>query len=460
MIHLSLLTFDRFGASLFFVAVCFAACFMPAQNDTWWQLRAGKEILAAGSIPLQDSFSHTVAGGYWPDHEWLSQVIMYALYRAGGLPMLTAVMAALVAATAAMAWRLTPGVPGVRLALSLLALVPFAGEWSLRPQVFTLFLLAVTTLALQRGWHWVLPPFFLLWANLHGGVTLGIMVLTGYAVAATVSARRILLKPILVTALCAAMTGITPLGFSLWTEVPASLRRLRAYQVLEWAPPSISAPHFVTFWILVALFAAVVIGTKAWRLEAVRQDVRVWGALALFPVGFSASRNVPPLLVLLVPALGVLLKDRIRVRARVRRERPRLNLVILTVTIVLTAGATGYAWTNGVKQLQWRPLSDGAIAAVASCPERLYNRYDDGGYLIWFVPERKVFIDSRQDPYPPDLVKAHIRLESSGDYEETFNRYGIRCAFIPIRSVLAERLAAAHWSRLYQDSYWIVLAHP
>jgi hypothetical protein len=97
------------------------------------------------------------------------------------------------------------------------------------------------------------------------------------------------------------------------------------------------------------------------------------------------------------------------------------------------------------------------IAALEACPERLYNRYDDGGYVIWFVPDRKVFIDSRQDPFPPELVREHIHVETSGEYGETFRRYSIRCAFVPANSVLMRRLTTDNWQALYKDATWAVL---
>ena len=60
------------------------------------------------------------------------------------------------------------------------------------------------------------------------------------------------------------------------------------------------------------------------------------------------------------------------------------------------------------------------------CRGNVYNRYDEGGYLIWFAPGRKVFLDGRQDPYPPSLIKEQARVESSGDFESLFERYDVR----------------------------------
>ena len=54
----------------------------------------------------------------------------------------------------------------------------------------------------------------------------------------------------------------------------------------------------------------------------------------------------------------------------------------------------------------------------------MYNHYDNGGPLIWFVPEQPVFIDSRQHPYPASFVVEHFDVEDSGNYAPLFARYG------------------------------------
>ena len=64
------------------------ACLMPMQNDTWWHLRAGQEMWTRGMVMLTDEFSFTAYGAEWPNHGWGSEVIFYALYFVGGLPLL------------------------------------------------------------------------------------------------------------------------------------------------------------------------------------------------------------------------------------------------------------------------------------------------------------------------------------------------------------------------------------
>ena len=94
------LAFDQMAIGLLFVAFGVVGAFMPAQTDTFWHLRAGADIWRSGHVPRFDSYSYTATGAPYPDHEWLSQALMYAAYRAGGMRGLEIGAAALILAQA------------------------------------------------------------------------------------------------------------------------------------------------------------------------------------------------------------------------------------------------------------------------------------------------------------------------------------------------------------------------
>src|SRR5262249_5765456 len=143
---------------------------------------------------LRDTFSHTAFGSFWPNHEWLSQAIFYALYALGGLPLLTLAAGAAVVGGWAIVWRQTPASPRTRFLLISSVVVAACGTWSPRPQVLSLLLTMVTIALLRtRRYAW-LPVVFLVWANLHGAVVMGVWLLAA-AVAVSlceiVTARRV-----------------------------------------------------------------------------------------------------------------------------------------------------------------------------------------------------------------------------------------------------------------------------
>jgi hypothetical protein len=446
-------TFERLATVLLFLAIGVAACFAPAQSDTWWQLRTGQEIWTTGTVQLSDHFSYTVAGRYWPNREWLSQLLFYASYRAGGLPLLTALTASVIVGAWFLIWRLTPGNYPRKHLVCALAVIPSSMAWALRPQVFTLFFVATTALLVARRRYLLLPLLFLLWANLHGGVILGFVILASGVLALLIENRRWPVLPLVVTIGCLAATLLTPLGVSIWTEIPASLGRLRIYGVNEWRPPSFTDPILLPFWLLAVCLIILSLRQKPWK----GTDATFWGALAVLPLAVSSGRNVPVFLLLAVPAIAGLQRAGKSASAPPRIERPVVNAGILLAAVLLAVSSVTYAWASEVPRLGWHPLPEQAIASLTSCPERLYNRYDEGGYVIWFVPGRKVFIDSRLDPFPSSLVDEQIRLEQSGDYQRLFEQYGIRCVLTPSNSVLSERLVANGWQEAYKGSAFAVL---
>ena len=455
-------TFEQLCTAVLFLVVALAACLMPAQTDTWWQLRTGEEIWLQRTIDLHDRFTHTVNGSYWPNHEWLSQVLFYGVYHLGGLPLLTAACAAAIVAAWAIAWRLTTGRTMRSLMIAALALIPSATGWTLRPQVFTLVLFATGALLLIRRRELLLPPLFLVWANLHGGVVLGFVLLAGAMADVVLRERRLPLRLMAIAAGCVAATMITPLGLSFWTEIPASVARLHDYRVLEWQAPRFTNLPFLPFWMLALALVALTIRVRPWRPYTSTPNTLVWIALGMLVMSLSSARNIPVFLIAAVPAIADLWDRAVSLPRRSklsrRTEHPLFNAAALSVAAMLTVIGIGYAWMAPIARLAWHPLPQDAIAALDACPERLYNRYDEGGFLIWFVRGQKVFLDSRQDPFPSELIHAHIRADQTGDYEDLFAKFSIRCAFVPAKSPMAVRLTADGWQRRYEGRGFVVLA--
>src|SRR5712692_4110581 len=81
--------YHRLLPVLLFLVIVLAAALWPMQSDTWWQLRAGRGVWSSLRVLLVDRYSYTAYGSFWPNHEWLSEVIFYGVYKIGGLPLLS-----------------------------------------------------------------------------------------------------------------------------------------------------------------------------------------------------------------------------------------------------------------------------------------------------------------------------------------------------------------------------------
>jgi len=226
-------TFERLQTTLLFLAIATAACLMPAQHDTWWLLRAGHDMWGAGHVLLTDTFSHTVSGAYWPNHEWLSELLFYGVYALGGLPLLTLASALVVTSAWAIVWVETPGPVRVKFLLTAFVVASASTTWSLRAQVLSLLLVALTMALLRRRRYAWLPVVFFCWANLHGAVLLGMLLLGAALAAALIEKIEAVPRLLLATALCVVATSLTPLGGNFWLDMPRSLGRIRQLGIDE-----------------------------------------------------------------------------------------------------------------------------------------------------------------------------------------------------------------------------------
>ena len=175
------ISFNRLLVGLLFGSIFLTACLMPAQSDTYWHLRAGADLWRTHRIPLVDHYSYTAAGRFWPNHEWLWQALSYGLFRAGGMPLLTGAAALVVTSAFALAYRLMVGATTTRIALMMPGVPLAASVWALRPQIVSLALLALTVTLIARERTRLLPFVFVVWANLHGAVALGVAVVAAAA---------------------------------------------------------------------------------------------------------------------------------------------------------------------------------------------------------------------------------------------------------------------------------------
>ncbi len=470
------LPFRRLMNGLLFGAIVLTACLMPAQSDTYWHLRAGQDFWRTHAVPLVDSYSHTAAGAFWPNHEWLWQAVSFAVFHAGGFPLLTLAGAALVTLAFALVHRLMVGTAGTRFVLMALAMPLSASVWALRPQIASLALLALLlTLIVRERYLW-LPPLFALWANVHGAVALGGVVLGAVAVAAVWKARRPdaddpgararALKLVTALPVCALATALTPLGFKLWSFIFESTGRSREIGIDEWQPAYPTKPLEIGFWLIALTFLALVINNNRRRARADWPTLALAAAaLAILPLAARAGRNIAPFLLVVIPAASRLLGASFTFARKARPaaadvDRPRFNLAFLSAFVVIGVATVGTAWATSLPRLGWQPVSAGALAAVRACPGPLYNRYGEGGFLIWLTPERPVFLDSRQDPYPRGFVRDALAIEAAGDFAAMFARHGVRCAFLPASSPTLRRLQSAGWLTRFSDDRWTVLAAP
>ncbi len=451
-------TEDNLPIVLLLVAMAALACLTPAQNDTWWHLRSGREILETRSFLTTERFSHSAFGTELQIHWWLSQVLFYIAFATGGTFLLAVVCGAFAFAAVYGAWRLVHGAFETRIILLLFLMIATAPEWAVRPQVISMALFTAMLHLIVRDRTMWLPVVCLVWANVHAVVVLGLIVVGVVVFEGLVWSRRRLARDLVVLMLCVAAPMVSPLGLHYWPRIISTVVISRDLELQEYRPPFdlVDLP----FWLMVVTLCVVTF-LRRHSLNALTRRDRILllssGALALACLG--AARNIAFFALAGAPALATLLPEGHRASGRPRAASwPAYAMVAVAVAGAILA--VNWRWRNEGLQLGWRPLSPAVVQAMRECRDPIFNPMEAGGPLMWSLPERRIFVDSRMDAYPTELLARSRRADMFGDYQGLFREFKFNCALVNTTSLMHERLLTDSSMRVaYTDPEFTVFVN-
>jgi len=431
-------TDDHVAPALIFIVLGGLACVTPAQNDTWWHLRSGQQMWQTGWFLLTEPFSHTANGAELHNHWWISQLAFYGVYSLGG-PFLLSLFAGACALAAVLgSWSLMRGPWELRVALLAWLIVVTVPEWSVRPQVVSLALLVLAIHLIVRNRAEWLPAMCVVWANTHGMVVFGIALGGALLADALLWSRTEWRRAAAIAAACAAAPLISPLGLSYWPQVLETVSVSRELQIQEYRMPFTTADF--PFWLGLAAFIVVLMRCKRAPRELPRADrVLALAGLVLAGAAVMASRNIAFFAVVAAPALSRLWPATVR---RAARPAGVAAWGLATAAMIAAAAVVLLQWRGNVARLGWEPMTRETVRAVAYCPDPIFNHLEDGGFLMWALPDRRIFVDSRMEAYPLTLLRRSRDADLNGEYVDLFRDYRIRCAVTTTGSVLQQRLTS------------------
>ena len=101
-----------------------------------------------------------------------------------------------------------------------------------------------------------------------------------------------------------------------------------------------------------------------------------------------------------------------------------------------------------------------ALAALSPGPG-LLNRYEWGGFLIWYAPATPVFVDGRLFPYVGDTLDEYRSVIGlHADWREVLARRGIRTVLVAPSDAIAVRAADLGWQVLIRTEKYVLLRVP
>ena len=450
--------FQYFTYGLAFAAAAmFLALRGEVTNDSWWHLNTGKELWE-GTFSFYDPHNWTAPGAFWPAHELGFEWLLYGLWLLGGesfilmaLLNVALVIGALVLLVPFKKLRNKFGAYSNALVPLMLFLAAYTmlGSVQIRAQGISYFLFALTIrLVLAKRPFWI-PVVMVAWVWLHGSVLIGIALM---GIATLIFIGRWLLDRgskekfkdarnySIAGILSLAATCTSPLGFGIWTYFVSTFS-YGDTQISEWAPlysdPTLMAYTLTGLILLIISFWLLRGKNSSWELIYLYAM-----SILFFLYSLTALRVYTNFVLVALPVILLALMTVIKPMPKAQedkneklRNRAAIGAasLISIVALAFTYNVSVQVMDNGTRDPF---IPNGVADALRSdhCMDATWNDYDTGSYLLWYMPDVKVSIDSRFDLYPQWVREASGAVVPPGDSADptdklnvVFEDYGINC---------------------------------
>ena len=328
---------------------------------------------------------------------------------------------------------------------------------------FTLTLYLLTKIQEKPKLAFLLPLVTLVWANTHGSVILG-LVLMGCSILTTVVVRldnpHILKTLIPITVASVGVTLINPFGFRIYEEAwrhfsgPIDLSQL----IAEWVPPQ---PHIQQIILISGTVVIVYLISVAARHAS--PPSFILHSFFLIPIfafwALQARRNVPFYFVVLSYSFLNSLEAKIS---------PLKNQLatLLAVGVLLYGLIVQLPKTIEYDDCQCDVPCE-AVEFLKSQEDKgnIFNRYEWGGFLIGHLPEDKIFVDGRMPAWPTASGKSPYAiyletLQTQPGWEKTLAQYDIAYILISPNTFMDLKLrpdpSEFGWQEVFRNKISVV----
>jgi hypothetical protein len=454
--------------------------FCVTDPDIWWHLRVGDWIIANRTVPHVGIFSRTAANMPWVAYSWGYEVLLSLAYRGSGIfgigvfgVVLTMVVAY---AIMSMLRRLSGsfwiacGLSGATYFSMLFTMMP-------RPHFFSiaLFVLVITMLldaqqnASVASLRW-LPFIFLVWANLHiqfiyGLFLFGLFVAVNLAQRAAVALGaypRYVQPPtlpakwlVVLFAISVLATLVGPNTYHVYRVIFEYSRAnfgylyIRELQALDFRFPE----HFGQLLLTGAAF--LVVGWQN-KIDPFKLGLLTICALVAFRTTRDGWFICIPAAACIADFFHDFQSEPDRMESLAENSALFAVVALLIALIFPNIGFTPRALDSAVRGKF--PVDAVNYLRQYPVPGPLYNSFNWGGFLIWYMPEYPVAIDGRNDLYGDELDVRFFGVQDGlASYsDDTFFKES-RLILLNNREYLSERLSRdPQYKILYQDALAVV----
>lgn len=480
----------KFSLNKLFLILVFAGIFLfllrPLEDpDFWWHIKTGELIAQSAQIPKTDSYSFTVPGKPWIAHEWLSELVMFILYRAGGIILETLVFTALILVAFGVAlFRIEnkSNLYAAGGALFLGALLSTPVLWP-RPQIFTILYTSLYLFLLDRyqttgrtKYLAFLPLIMFFWVNQHGAFIIGLVIIGIFLAGIFFESLNINNKQktrptafnktalmLLFTLLgCGLVTLINPngikmLAYPFQTINDPSLQQFNQ----EWASPDF---HERTWIPLAVMYLGLIgFGLKSKQPVSITNIILcvVFGYLAL-----TALKHVALFALVAIPVLADQISSVFPFTGnRIQNDKllkPFTFVVSLGVVFMFVNAFTAFSEKQDTINRVRFPVDAVNYMTKNNINGRILNSYNWGGYMIWnLYPDYLVYIDGRCDMYGAEFVNHYVDIYfAKPGWQNSLESEKIDFVLVEQGTYIAAALQSEeNWRLLYSDEISVLYAH-
>jgi hypothetical protein len=408
------------GVIFTFIVGLFMA-FEPITDDDWfWHYVIGNFINNNHVIPTKELFSWY--GNFsWTAHEWLTELIMYKLTPVGCIIIMLVIFGLLYFLMAKMLRVKLKQIFDFKL-LYLLLMTVFFKVTGPRPYIISLLFFAYLIYVLfsylddnkkVRKLIWTIPLLQILWVNFHGGSSslsylfiLGVLICDGLLKIIPLKSDRFswfkldkkqVKTLLIVLGLTIGATMLNPFGIKMLLYPFSNMadNSMLDY-ILEWASPSFHGFFGLYIFLMIAipLFNLILTKDKMKFHEIAFQ-------LLMFYMCLKSQRFVGMYGIYSTWTLGkyFFVTDEMYLDLKKPfKKHLKLYRTIFIIILALLMVGVGYKQTKtfvntGIIDNDGF-YSDAAIAKLIELkPQRLYNDYSQGGYLLYKLNEDKALAD-------------------------------------------------------------------
>lgn len=403
----------------------------PVDPDLGWHLKYGEYLVKHHDILRANTFSTMMPDYRWANTSWLTDLLSYLTYQAGGffgLILLSSFTITLTFYFLSKALRLSLWDQAILFPILIYLELPL-NDISFRGQELTFLFLSILIFLINYYERhakliFLTIPLFLVWANFHGEFLLGLTIFAGWIVlyllqgifinlkeakyrnitnksylSLTIGFLRfnkkgvIYLISVLIFSFLAIL--INPFGIEIYTDIFSHIGNPLLKDILEYIP---IAAFSDTWWNHVTVLLLAIIGLLILRAKNQLISPIFIGILLVFLYAFKVIRYAWASYYLILPVLQIVPAA---LSPKGKQLNTTLSVLLLSVAMAImiavklpAAKYTSYSWSSYCQRLGCSPKS-AEYLIKHNLTRNLFSLYGWGGWLIWNYPRIKPLIDGR-----------------------------------------------------------------